>query len=288
MLKRRVISVVLVYGGIVVQSINFKKYLPLGRPEIAIRYLNDWGIDEIILLDILASKKNGSPDISLIRDSVKNCLVPVTIGGGIRSLDHIHDLMQNGADKVALNQAALNDLDLVKQTAKKYGTQCVVASIDACISGRDYRVFNHVTRKVLVTTPWQHARILEEAGAGEILINSIEKDGIKQGFDFDLINRVKAAVKIPVIACGGAGNSGHIFEVFEKTDVDAVAVGNFFHFYEHSVTITKKHLSEKFSIRHDTNAKYLDTSLDDDFRIQKKDDIVLDNLLFEKVEKEII
>jgi cyclase len=288
MLKKRIIGIVLVKDHIVVQSINFKKFLPIGKPGIAIEFLNNWGIDEIILLDI--SSKQGSifPNNGLVKDAAKNCLVPMTVGGGIKNIGQIHSLMHNGADKVSLNHATLSHPRLINDAAKVFGNQCIVASIDACSTSTGHQVYEYRSKRILPIAPWEHAKRMEEDGAGEILINSVDRDGMKKGFDLELINRVKESVSIPVIACGGAGTPSHIYEVLEKTGADAVAAANYYHFFEHSVTITKSFLRNNFPIRHDTAVTYQEKQLDDTGRLIKKDDGILDDLLYCKFEKEVI
>jgi len=288
MLKKRIIAVLVVRNGIVVQSIGFRRYLPIGKPEIAAEFLNQWGVDEIILLDISATLIGCKPDFAMVKKVAKLCHVPLTVGGGITSLNHIHDLMHCGADKIALNQALLHQTSLLTDAAQVFGSQCVVASIDACAISKGHQVYDYRQRKTLALTPWELAHRMQESGAGEVLINSVDRDGMKGGYDFDLINQIFTAVKIPVIACGGAGVPIHLLEVLEKTEVSAIAAANFFHFFEHSVTITKALASQQYPVRHETHALYRDNYIDEMGRLLKKDDKTLDELLYLKIEKEVI
>jgi len=288
MLKKRIASVLVVKDGIVVQSIGFRRYLPVGKPHIAVEFLNQWGIDEIILLDISASRKGREPDFALIRSLAPHCRVPLTVGGGIASLSHIHELMHCGADKVAFNQAALHNPNLLSEAALVFGDQCIVASIDARWVGSCYRVYDYLKGHTLELSPSDLAIRLQANGAGEILLNSVDRDGMKTGFDLDLINQTAVAVTVPLIVCGGAGVPAHFLDALEKTSASAIAAGNFFHFFEHSVTITKAIANQYHPIRHETHARYHAVDLDSMGRLLKKSDASLELLLYQKIEAEVI
>ncbi len=288
MLKKRVVATLVVKDGIVVQSINFKKYLPLGKPEIAIDFLNQWGIDEIILLDISSSSAKKSPDIDMVKKASSKCFVPLTVGGGISRICDIESLMLSGADKISLNQSILYNPGLIKKAAKIFGNQCVVASIDAVKTDRGYKVFDYLTDSVLSESPSTLAAKCEDLGAGEILINSVDKDGTYTGYDVTLINSICETVSVPVIAIGGARNANDFLNVFQNTKVCAASAANFFHFTEHSVITTKAVIYDTISVRLDTHANYRGSKFSEDFRICKKDDKELEDMLYFKIEKEII
>ena len=207
MLKKRIAASLIVKDGVVVQSIGFKKFLPVGKLPVATEFLNQWGIDEIILLDISATKRNVEPDYKMIKNSALKCRVPLTVGGGINNLDQIKELMHCGADKIAVNQAALINIDLISKAAHKFGDQCVVVSIDGIKTGDGYKVFDYVNHKALSISVKDFARELQSRGAGEILINSVDRDGSYLGYDIDLINSVCDSVTVPVICSGGAKNA---------------------------------------------------------------------------------
>lgn len=288
MLKKRVVATVIVKDGIVVQSINFNKYRPIGKPNIALEFLSKWGIDEIILLDISATKNKTSPAFDLIASASKNCFVPLTVGGGITRVEHIQNLMHCGADKISLNSSAIYNPNLITSAANIFGDQCVVVSIDAVKTSTGYKVYDYLKKQSLNIEPSDFAKKIVDLGAGEILINSVDRDGSYSGYDLDLINQVSNNVKVPVICCGGAKNANDFLKVFQKTNVSAASAANFFHFYEHSVNITKSALKREIDVRLETHANYNDNIFDEDFRLQKKNDKELEEMLFVRITKEII
>jgi imidazole glycerol-phosphate synthase subunit HisF len=288
MLKKRIIGVVIVKDQINVQSIEFKKYLPIGSPAISVEYLNDWGIDEIILLDISASKKGKKPDFEKILSLSKYCGVPLCVGGGIKEIDDISKLMDCGADKISLNHSFSNDMKFIENAAKRFGSQCIVASMDILNHRGEYKMYDYFNNKSTNQSPIQTAKKYEEIGVGEIFLNSVNQDGTYQGFDLKPISDISDAVNIPVIACGGAGKANDFINVFNNTNAAAAAAGNFFNFYEHSVTIVKEAIQREIKIRHETHYKYSNHLLDDQNRLLKKSDAFLEELIFVKIEKEII
>ena len=288
MLKKRIAAVLVIRNGIVVQSIQFQRYLPVGKPNIAVEFLNKWGIDEIILLDVTASRIGTAPDFELVKSLAQHCRVPLTVGGGITCLAHIHELMQCGADKVALNQAVLRNPDLLSEAALVFGEQSIVASIDVKLERSGYRVYDYLNDQSIELHPSDFANRLQAIGAGEILLNSVDRDGMKNGFDIDLINQVVDTVNVPLIACGGAGFPTHFLDVLKNTSASAIAAANFFHFFEHSVSISKALAEQYHPIRYETYADYSGADLDQMGRLLKKSDSILESLLFLKIEKEVI
>ncbi|TGL45837.1 imidazole glycerol phosphate synthase subunit HisF [Leptospira perdikensis] len=288
MLKKRIVAVVILKDGLVVQSIGFEKYLPIGKPEIALEYLTSWGIDEIIILDISATKNQLPPNYEMIRKASKKCYVPLTVGGGITNIDEVTQLMHVGADKVSLNQACLKDLTLISKTAHIFGNQSVVVSVDAILTDDGYRVYDYVERKTTKLLPSEFAKTLSEEGAGEIFINSVDRDGKYSGFDTKLIQSICENVAIPVICCGGAKNANDFVQIFSESKVSAAAAANFFHFTEHSVNITKSIVSKVTDIRVETHADYKESNFDQDLRLLKKEDKILEEMLYLRIEKEVI
>ena len=288
MLKKRIAANLVVKDGIVVQSINFKRYLPIGKPEIAIEFLNHWGIDEIILTDISASSNLALPDFEMIKKATKKCFVPLTVGGGISQINHIKKLMNCGADKISFNQSAIKTPKLISEAAHVFGTQCIVISIDTIIENNKYKVFDYISKKALDISPALFAKQAQDLGAGEILINSVERDGSYKGYDLTLINSICNNVIIPVISCGGAKNANDFIEVFSKTKVSAASAANFYHFTEHSINTTKANIINTIKVRLETHADYKNNSFDDNLRLNKKSDKELEEMLFIRIEKEII
>jgi len=288
MLKKRITASLVVKNGVVVQSIGFNKYLPVGKPSIAIEFLNQWGIDEILLTDISASNRGNGPDFEMIKKATQKCFVPLTIGGGITHVDHIKELMHCGADKIALNQVALHRPKFINEAANIFGNQCVVVSIDGIKTKEGYRVYDYIKKMTTIYEPSTFAHIAEKAGAGEILINSVDRDGSYLGYDLDLVKQVCSSVNIPVIACGGAKNASHMIDVLKLTNASAASAGNFYHFTEHSVNITKAHIQKYLEVRLETYANYSDNDWDDQMRLIKKDDKILEHMMYINIEKELI
>lgn len=289
MLKKRIIAALPIKDGIVVQSKEFRKYLPIGSPAIAVEFLNKWGIDEIALLDISARRSGKGPNFSLIKQLSYKCFVPLTVGGGINSMDDVAELMHCGADKVALNSALFQNPQLLTSVAKAYGDQCVVASIDAVQVDGSYRVYDYVNGRAMDSSLEDAAKRAAELGAGELLINSVDRDGTYTGYDEDLVRRVCEVVSIPVLALGGAKNASDMANLLTNTSASAACAGNFFHFSEHSVNIAKRQaFISGINLRVDAHASYQENPIGTDGRLVKKDDATLEKLLYIKVEKEVI
>jgi cyclase len=224
----------------------------------------------------------------MIKNAALKSHVPLTVGGGIKNVDQMKELMHNGADKIALNYAALTNRDLISKAAHVFGDQCVVVSIDAVNDNGKYKVFDYINKKTLDLSVDKIAAEFQSLGAGEILINSVDRDGSYTGYDVELINSVCNVVTVPVICCGGAKNAKDFIKVFEETNVSAASAANFFHFSEHSVNITKSIIKKELDIRLETFADYKDSSYDVNMRLDKKSDEVLENMLFIRIKKEII
>jgi cyclase len=289
MLKMRVVGVVVVKNGLAVQSIGFRTYLPIGAPEIAINYLDRWGIDEIVVLDITATAEGREPTAEQVRSYAQQCQVPLTVGGGIRDVADITRSIQAGADKVLVNTALVTKPDLVTQAVSLFGSQCIVASIDARRQeDGSYVAHTHGGTRSAGLAVHELARRAEDLGAGELLINSIDRDGAKTGYELDLLRSVVDAVSIPVIACGGAGHPEHLREAM-RCGVSAVAAANFFHYTEHSVIVTKQYLkSSQEAIRVDSYANYGGFEFDPAGRAAKLPDGRLEALRFHYIPEEKI
>lgn len=284
MLKPRLIGVVVVRGGLTVQSIGFRRYLPIGRPTIAVDYLDRWGIDEIVLLDIDATTAGRAPDLHMVEACAARCQVPLAVGGGIDEVTTVERVIRAGADKVIINSAAWADPTVLERCAERFGSQCVVASID--IKGGI--AMSHSASRPLAMPPTELAALAARHGAGEVLVTSVDRDGSKRGYDLALLKAMLAAVTIPVIVCGGVGHVDHFGEALDA-GVSAVAAANFFHWSEHSVIVAKSYLQQHgATIRSDSYASYDGREFDVDGRIAKIDDARLEKLRFEYIPEERI
>lgn len=291
MLRKRLIGCLVIKNGIVVQSINFKKYLPIGKPEIAVEFLNAWGIDEIIIVDLNSSYSRSLMSREKIQAITRHCFVPLTIGGGIHTIDQMTHLIHAGSDKIVINQAAIANPELITAGSVKFGSQCIVVSIDVKKNENDkYEVFTQSGHHPTGLSPVDWARESQERGAGEIFLNSVDRDGSKQGYDLELAEMVANSISIPVIICGGVGHPRHFLEAATISNISAVAAANFFHYTEHSVVLAKAYLkSQGLETRIDTYVNYLENDFcEDDGRLLKKSDQQLDELIFEYFPKEVI
>lgn len=230
MRRIRVIPVLLIQDGGLVKSVNFKKHKYVGDPINAVRIFNDKFVDEIAILDISASQNNKPPNLSEIADIASEAFMPLSYGGGITSLKQIEEILYNGVEKVTLNHSALNNPSLIEQAAKQFGSQSIVVSIDVKSNlFKKYHVYANCGKKKTSFTPENLAKKVESYGAGEIFLNSIDRDGTYQGYDLNLIEKVSNAVEIPVIACGGASEIND-FKAAVNKGASAVAAGSMFVF----------------------------------------------------------
>jgi imidazole glycerol-phosphate synthase subunit HisF len=261
MKKNRLIPVLLLKDGWLVQSKGFSKYQNLGNPVEAVKRLSEWASDELIYLDISTGNsydtrrndqgyENRGSFLDIIKDVSKVTFMPITVGGKIRTLSDIEKRLSVGADKISINTMAINDPKFIQEVAKEFGSQCIVVSMDAKIVNNEHMIFANGGKNMTKYTPKVLSKIVEDYGAGEILINSIDRDGKGNGYDIDLINKVTDNVNIPVIACGGVGDWEDFADAFEQTSADAVAAANIFHYRDQSVFLAKKFLYDfKFNVR---------------------------------------
>ncbi len=245
MLAKRIIPCLDVRDGKVVKGINFVGIKEVGDPvECAAEY-DAQGADEIVFLDITASHEGRGTMLDVVRRTAKKVFVPLTVGGGIRTIDDFRDTLRAGADKVSVNSAAVKNPQLIREAADIFGCQCVVVAIDAkkCPDGH-YTVVINGGRIDMGIDAIEWAKKAEELGAGEILLTSMDTDGVKGGFDLDMLNAVCSAVKIPVIASGGCGALEHFTDVFEKTGAAAALAASLFHYKELTVGQVKEELKK--------------------------------------------
>lgn len=245
MLAKRIIPCLDVRDGKVVKGINFVGIKEVGDPvECAAEY-DRQGADEIVFLDITASNEGRGTMLDVVRRTAQKVFVPLTVGGGIRTIDDFRDTLRAGADKVSVNSAAVKNPQLIKEAADIFGCQCVVVAIDAkkCEDGH-YTVVINGGRIDMGIDAVEWAKKAEELGAGEILLTSMDTDGVKGGFDLDMLNAVCSVVKIPVIASGGCGKLEHFTEVFEKTNASAALAASLFHYKELTVGEVKEEMQK--------------------------------------------
>jgi cyclase len=218
-----------------VKGVQFNSWRRVGSVHPAVKVYNSRDVDELMLLDIAASIENHEPDFESVREYALECTVPFTVGGGITVVKNVLDLLHAGADKVCINTAIFNEYPIIEKVAEQFGSQCVVASIDArLMENGNHICFSHAATVNTGMDPADWARRLEGSGAGEILLTSIDRDGTMEGYDLRLVETVVNAVKIPVIAAGGAGSYLHMIDVVQKSGASAVAAASIFHFTEHT------------------------------------------------------
>ncbi len=251
MLAKRVIPCLDVHDGKVTRGVQFGRaeageLRNVGDPvELAIRY-NEQRADEMVFFDITASAHGRSSMIDVIERAADQCFMPLTVGGGIRAVADMGQMLRAGADKVSINSSALADPNLIREGAEKFGSQCIVVSIDAKKTGPDtWRVFSHGGRRDTGLDAVDWAKQAAALGAGEIVLNSIDGDGTKQGFDLVITRRVSEAVGVPVVASGGAGSLEHMAEVLLEGRADAVLAASIFHYGTFTVSDVKRHLASR-------------------------------------------
>ena len=246
MLAKRIIPCLDIDKGRVVKGVNFVNLRDAGDPvEVAEKYSNE-GADEITFLDITASNENRNIMIDTIEKAADKVFVPLTVGGGIRNTDDINTLLLAGADKVSINTAAVNKPEIVIESAKKFGSQCIVVAVDVK-KKKDgiWEVFTHGGRNPTGINAIDWISKMENYGAGEILLTSMDRDGTKMGYDIEILNLLSTKMTIPVIASGGAGALNHISEVFILGKADAALCASIFHFGEYTISDVKNFLSEQ-------------------------------------------
>lgn len=246
MLKLRVIPTLLYRDYGLIKGVSFDSWRHIGSLMQAVRVYNMRDVDELVFLDITATREGRSPDFELVDEFADECRMPLTVGGGVRTVDDVARLLAVGADKVALNTALVEREDIIGEIARRFGAQCVVASIDfrRHDDGR-YEVFTRSGMQATGLDPVALARRVEELGAGEILLTSVDLDGTMQGYDIECVRRVSEAVGIPVIASGGAGSYEHMVRAVTEGGASAIAAASVFQFTEQTPKEAKRFLGER-------------------------------------------
>lgn len=244
MLAKRIIPCLDVKNGRVVKGKNFTNLTDVDDPVNLAKYYSECGADEIVFYDITASAEGRKLFCGVLKDVASNVFIPLTVGGGINTLDDFEIVLTSGADKVSVNSGAINNPALIAKAAKRYGNQCVVLSMDVSLINGKYIVFSKGGRVKTDIDALEWAEFAEANGAGEIVVNSIDTDGVKKGFDINLLNAVCERVNIPVIASGGAGSIYDFIELFKTTNVDAGLGASVFHYNEFTIKTLKNKLKE--------------------------------------------
>ena len=246
MLKKRIIPCLDVDNGRVVKGVNFIDLVDAGDPVEQAKIYNAEGADELCFLDITASSDNRKTLLDAVQKTAENCFIPLTVGGGVRTLEDISNLLHSGADKVSINTAAVQNRNLVKEASNKYGASTIVVAVDAKkVSENKWKVFTHGGRNATDLDVIDYCHEVEKLGAGEILLTSMDKDGTKTGFDNDLLKTITSKLNIPVIASGGVGNLEHMYEGVSIGGASALLAASIFHFGEYRIENVKRYLADK-------------------------------------------
>lgn len=246
MLAKRIIPCLDVKDGRVVKGVNFVNLTDAGDPVACAKAYDEQGADELVFLDITASHEKRKLIFDILRRTAEQVFMPLTVGGGISVLEDVRLMLKAGADKVSINTAAVNNPDLIKQAARRYGSQCIVVAVDARLttSGK-YEVYTHGGRRPTGIDALKWVKKVEKLGAGEILLTSMDRDGTRQGFDLPMTRQVVEAVDIPVVASGGVGGVADFYYGFKETGASAALAASIFHFGEASVGEVKRSLRSR-------------------------------------------
>ena len=245
MLKNRIIPCLDVKNGRVVKGINFVDLKDAGDPVEQAQIYSDGGADEICFLDITASNENRDTIYEVVERTSKKCFVPLTVGGGVRNVEDINRLLNCGADKVSINTAAVQNPEVIIESSKKFGSQCIVVAIDAKKNDNKWEIFTHGGRNNTGIDAIEFAKKMEESGAGELLVTSMDRDGTQIGYDNDLMFKISSIVNIPTIASGGVGNLDHLVDGIKLGNASAVLAASIFHYGKYTIQEVKQYLDSK-------------------------------------------
>ena len=245
MLKKRIIPVLLMKGVGLVKGVSFKSDRRIGSALQFVKVFNFRNVDELVLFDIDASMNQINPDFAQIEELANECFMPLTVGGGVSSVESISALLKAGADKVSINTAALTKPELIKDGVKLFGSQCIVGCIDVKRTPSGYRVFTHNGSQATDWDPAEYSVHLERLGVGEIILTSIDRDGTMEGYDLELIEKVASVVSVPLVVAGGAGKLKDFEDALELPRVSGVCASSIFHFTERTPADVRQHLLER-------------------------------------------
>ena len=247
MLKNRIIPVLTFNGISLVKTKKFKNPRTIGNPLQSARVYNSRQVDELVFIDILASSQNRKINLSLVSDVIRECFMPVSVGGGIKTIDDINDMLKIGADKVIIKSQALLNPNFIEQAIKFYGSQCICIAVDAYFTNNNYKIYNSLGLDIDLE---EFIIQMDSLNVGEFLVTNIENDGVMQGFDLNLIQKISKMTNIPIVASGGGGNLNHYSTLFLNTDVNAVASSSIFHFTQYTPLDIKNELNKfNFPVR---------------------------------------
>ena len=245
MLKNRIIPCLDVKNGRVVKGINFIDLKDAGDPVEQAKIYSDGGADEICFLDITASNENRDTIYDVVERTSKKCFVPLTVGGGIKKVDDISKLLNCGADKVSINTAAVQNSEVIVESSRKFGSQCIVVAIDAKKNNNKWEIFTHGGRNKTGIDAIEFAKKMEDCGAGELLVTSMDRDGTQIGYDIELMSNISSKINIPIIASGGVGNLDHLVDGIKIGNASAVLAASIFHYGTYSIMQAKEYLDLK-------------------------------------------
>ena len=245
MLKNRIIPCLDVKNGRVVKGINFVDLKDAGDPVEQAKIYSDGGADEICFLDITASNENRDTIYDVVERTSKKCFVPLTVGGGIKNVDDISKLLNCGADKVSINTAAVQNSEVIVESSRKFGSQCIVVAIDAKKNKNKWEIFTHGGRNKTGIDAIEFAKKMEDCGAGELLVTSMDRDGTQIGYDIELMSNISSKINIPIIASGGVGNLDHLVDGIKLGNASAVLAASIFHYGTYSIMQAKEYLDLK-------------------------------------------
>ena len=245
MLKNRIIPCLDVKNGRVVKGINFVNLKDAGDPVEQAKIYSDGGADEICFLDITASNENRDTIYDVVERTSKKCFVPLTVGGGIKNVDDISKLLNCGADKVSINTAAVQNSEVIVESSRKFGSQCIVVAIDAKKNNNKWEIFTHGGRNKTGIDAIEFAKKMEDCGAGELLVTSMDRDGTQIGYDIELMSNISSKINIPIIASGGVGNLDHLVDGIKIGNASAVLAASIFHYGTYSIMQAKEYLDLK-------------------------------------------
>ncbi|MFW5912445.1 MAG: imidazole glycerol phosphate synthase subunit HisF [Candidatus Hadarchaeota archaeon] len=246
MQAKRIIPCLDVLDGEVVKGVKFKDLKKAGDPVELARWYYEQGADELVFLDVGASPEERETMYGVVEKTAEQLFIPLTVGGGVRSVEDVEKMLGSGADKVGINTAAVENPELISDSSSKFGSQCIVIAIDAkSVGDRKWEVYTYGGRKSTGVDAVEWARKVESLGAGEILLTSMDADGTKDGYDIELTRAIANSVNIPIIASGGAGDPEHIYEALTQSSADAALAASIFHYGEYSISEVKKYLDER-------------------------------------------